>query len=215
MSVDMIMYEVQKLDEDDRALLKGTVVDEVECPDEDWCYKFYPKSDVDRNPERYSEIIKCARTIELRKIVTDSKQCYIDHGLPVDAQNWSSSYTHWGITVRWDGKSISIPREALQRYSREKTEIFYGVKRKYIDADISSYMCRDLMEQMQKAYGIDLSYHPHRLTKETAQLIWKYLLTVYDAGDLYPTEDRISLMCEITKCMLDEDERKVFLEFQD
>ena len=55
MSVDMLMYEVQKLDEDDRTLLKGTIVDEVECPDEGSGYQGFAGEYVEPDSE---ELVK-------------------------------------------------------------------------------------------------------------------------------------------------------------
>lgn len=215
MSVDMIMYRVAKLDEDDRALLRDAIVDEVACVDADWEYKFYLQADVEREPERHSEIIQQARKLELRRIVTNAKQCYIDHGMPADVKYYSSSYTPWGITVRWGDRSISIPRETLNYYSREEIAVYYGIKRQRVDAELSNWTARMMMTELEDALKTDLSYRPHRLDKETAEIMCKVLLKTHDEGDLYPSDENMNFMLELMRILVSDDDDKVFIEFQD
>lgn len=215
MSVSMIMYKVEKLDEDDRRMLNGGHIEEVACLDGDWEYKFYSKEEVDRNPERFSEILKFARPVELRRTITNHRQCYIDHGMPEDVKYYSSSYRPWGIVLNFNNKNISIPRETLDRYSREETCQYFGYKRLCIEADLSNWYARQLINTLEEKLKLDLSYHPLRVEREVVEEIWRTLLKTYDEGDLYPSDDLLSFMCETMRCMLGDGEEKVFIEFQD
>lgn len=216
MSVSVIAYKVRRLADNELAKLKGTHVDELDtaCTDGECEYKAYPAEDVEKHPERFAEIMAYVKPVEMRRTVVDHKQCYIDNGLPADAKYYSSSYRSWGIVIQFDGKSISIPRENLDHYSREETGTYYVYKREYVDADVSDWCARMLMEELSKALNVDLSYHPHHMTKKTVEIISKVLIKEYDEGSLYSSEELLAFMVQMMKVNVGVD-KKVFLEFQD
>lgn len=216
MSVSVIVYKVAKLDDQDIRLLANKHVDDIEtlCPQETWEYKAYLKEEVDKTPDRFADIMKFMKPIELRRTIVDHKQCYIDNGLPAEAKYYSVSYRPWGFVISFDGKNISIPRETLDHYSREEVNTFYVYKREYIDADVSDWVARTMMDNLEQASKLDLSYHPYPLDKNVATSISKCLSQEYDDGDLYASEEILAFMMLLLKVFIGEC-KKVFMEFQD
>ena len=103
----------------------------------------------------------------------------------------------------------------MDRYSREETCQYFGYKRLCIEADLSDWYARQLINTLEEKLKLDLSYHPLRVEREVVEEIWRTLLKTYDESDLYPSDDLLSFMCETMRCMLGDGEEKVFIEFQD
>ena len=216
MSVDMIMYRVNKLAGRDLIALSNAHYDEIDnlCPDEDWEYKAYLKIDVDENPDRFSEILKYMRPMTLRRTITDYKQCYIDHGMPADTSFYSCSHHSYEIVLRWDNNMIRIPKDKREKYTHEEETEYYVTKRQNFDGDVSNYMARTLIKVIEAEFGGDYSYRPCQLNKSMAERLTRAILKEYDNGEIYSIDEMMSFIMELMRTFVDS-QKRLFIEFQD
>lgn len=216
MSVDILMYKVNKLTGDDMNVLRGQHIDNLDslCNDDNWEYKAYSQDEIEKDPNRFSEILKYAKPIGMRRTITDYRQCYIDHGMPEDTKSYCCSWHPNGVTLKFDDKAIYIDEDTLERYSHEEDCTYYVYRRKYIDIDVSNWFARTIMGCLEKEYDCDLSYHPHYLTKKTADIISKTLVKNYEDGEMYIGSEMTDFIMELLRA-LTAPEKRMFIEFQD
>ena len=216
MSVDILMYKVNKLTGDDMNVLRGQHIDNLDslCNGDNWEYKAYSQDEIDKDPNRFSEILKYAKPIGMRRTITDYRQCYIDNGMPADIKSYGCRWHPDGVVLTFDDRRIHIDSDTIAQYSREEDCTYYIFKRMHIDADVSNWLARQIKESLEKVYGYDFSYHPHYLTKKSADIICEELIKSYNDGELYADEYTFGFIMQIMK-VLTKPEKRVFLEFQD
>ena len=215
MSVDVILYKVNKPTIRERDKINGIHINDLNSDNnEDWEYKYFSQDDYNQNPTKFSEIMKFTQKVSMIRTITDYKRCFIDYGMPEDVNMYGYSYGEYDIKLSFADKVIYIPREALLKYSHDEITVYYVYKYWPISVDVPSWYAKTWVKAIEKEYDIDLSYHPHELTKQFATIISELIYKEYETGGLcldeYLAEFMVYLLQALTKA-----DKKLFIEFQD
>lgn len=215
MSVDVILYKVSKPTVREKNKIDGIHIDDLNLDNnESWEYKYFSQDDYDKNPTRFSDIMKYTQRVSMIRTITDYKRCFIDHGMPEDVNMYGYSYGEYDIKLSFADKVIYIPKDALLKYSHDETTVYYIYKYRYIDVDIPSWYAKTWIKELEKKYKIDLSYHPHELTKQFASIISDAIWKEYNTGSLCLDKYLAEFMVYLLQALTNPD-KKLFIEFQD
>lgn len=215
MSVDAILYKVDKPTVREKNKLNSIHIDNLNADSSgNWEYKYFSQDELDKEPSRFVEIIKYTQRVKMVRTVTDYKQCFIDHGMPADICGYSFSHGEYDLRLSFDDKTIFISKDILSKYSHDETIVYYVYKYWPISVDVPSWYAKTWVKAIEKEYDIDLSYHPHELTKQFATIISELIYKEYETGGLcldeYLAEFMVYLLQALTKA-----DKKLFIEFQD
>ena len=217
MSVDILMYKVHPLTQDELNEIRNRDLYDV---NELGGYELrtYPFEEMTERPARFEQVKDYMRTVELMHTTTDYKACAIAHDMPVDTNSYSICHNYGGgVAVSFNGGYLRLTRDDLDEFTTTTKKTFHVMKRECLDVDVDNWVARELMIKMAKELGgdntSDLSYVPIRLTAENCRIISKALVDAYDRDELYPNTSLAEFMIELLRAMQGPDS-DVFIEFQ-
>lgn len=217
MSVDIIMYKVQTLTEDELRRICCMNVNDLDEID-GWELKAYSLEDLEKNPMRFEHIKPFLRIVELMYTRTDYRSCFEANGMPKDVNCYSVRHTGGEAIVSYNDKTLRISTDELEKFTTTKSNTYYVVKRKTIESDVSNWAARTLMNELETKLNsekqLDLSYAPIILAPINCKIIGQAIVDMYDSDDLYPSTDLAQFTIEIMRAMF-KDGENVFIEFQD
>ena len=98
MSVDVILYKVNKPTIRERDKIKGIHINDLNSDNnEDWEYKYFSQDDYNQNPTKFSEIMKFTQKVSMIRTITDYKRCFVDYGMPENIDVYGYSYGTYDI----------------------------------------------------------------------------------------------------------------------
>lgn len=216
MSVDIVVYKMQPLSDDELKRIGGMDVYDVNEID-DWDVKAFSLEEISERPKRFEHIKDFLRTVELLHTKRDFKACCIAHGMPAETKTYSYKYVNDGYDVRFDDKQIRITQDDLNAFATTKMKKFYVAKRKLVNADIdwsARALMKALEETVKEEQDVDLSYIPIHLNNDNCELLCKTLVKLYDENELFLDSHFAEFMIELMRAMYNP-ENNVFIEFQD
>ena len=218
MSVDILMYKVQLLHDDEVRKITGMNVSDLEELD-GWEIRAYSDEEMSREPERFMYIKRFMSMVEMLHTRTDYRACCVAHGMPEETKSYSICHNYGGgCMVSFDGGYIRLTREDLDEFTTTESKMYGIVKRKSIDVDISNWLARSLMNELEGKLDYDrkndLSYFPVPINGKTRELVYKSLIKLYDKDELYPDSELAVFMLELMRAAYKTDD-SVFIEFQD
>ena len=216
MSIDIVMYRVGQVSEDELKSVHLTDVNELDELD-NWSVKAYSEDDVNSKPERFEHIKPFMKKVELRRTRTDYRACFVAHGMPKETTSYSFQSMGHGCTAYFGNQLHHFTRADLDEFTTTTNETYYILKRKYIDVDVINGMARTLMKTLERVVDDgrhnDLSYMSIPLNRENCEVICNKLVQMYDEEALYPTSDLAQFMIEVARAMYATDD-DTFIEFQ-
>ena len=218
MSVDAIVYKVQPLTNEELQKICGMNVADLNELGE-WVIKEYSQKEMSDNPRRFEHIKPFLKPVELLYTRTDYKACCVAHGMPEETSSYAICHNYGsGCIVSFEGGSIRLTLDDLDEFTTTQSATYYVVKRKSIDAELSNWFARSLLneleEKIEENKSVDLSYAPIHLNAENCKLICESLVKLYDEDELFPEADLARFMIEIMRGIYNPD-GEVFIEFQD
>jgi hypothetical protein len=216
MSVDIIMYKVQALTDDELRQIRDINVADLNTID-DCELKEYSADEA--SLARLKHIMPYVRPIRMTHTQTDYKACCIANGMPKETSSYSMCHHYGGgCTVSFDGGYIRLTADDLEKFTTTEPRHYYVIKRKHIDADVDGWVARTLMTELKNALNAgddsDLSYTPIQLNRENCEILCKTLVNMYDQEELYPNAEFGKFMLELMRAMYSYADN-VFIEFQD
>lgn len=206
MSVDLIMYRLQKLNADDIQKITGMNIFDLNGID-DCGLKAYSAQEVETG-QMFERLKNLLVPVELLHTTTDYKGCFVAHGMPEDIQSYSWCYNSYlcRYTVIFGGISFHVTREDMEKFIKTEKKLFYVVKQKHIDVDIDGWLAKTLRDYLDEE-----CYMPIRLDDTVCQKISSELIRLYDEGELYANTNLVPFLIELMRTKRDSD---IFIEFQ-
>jgi hypothetical protein len=215
MSIDVLMYKVQPLTENEfREMIRVDVNDLDEI--DGWQINAYSFEEMSERPERFEHVRDYMQEVELMHTITDYKACAIAHGMPANTSCYSYTILSHKVVFLYNGCELEVAKADLDKFTTTTKETFYVLKRNCIDVDVDGWIARTLMKALEECGGsenTDLSYVPIHLNAQTCDKLCKILVDLHDKDELYPNAELAKFMLELMRAMCHQDD--VFIEFQD
>ena len=217
MSIDILMYKVQPINDDELVKISGMNVNDLDSRLGEYQVKAYSLEEMSQNPARFKQIKQYMRDIELLHTTTDYRACCVAHGMPAEITSYSFCHHYGaGITVSFEGGHFRLTAKDLDEFTKTENKTYCVLKRKCIDADVDGWVARALMKALKECddeENADLSYVPIHLNAQTCNKLCKIIVDLYDQDELYPNAELAKFMLELMRAMCHQDD--VFIEFQD
>lgn len=154
MGLDMYMYKIEKLTEDEASLLVGLSTRDI-APR----YHYIDKDTFDEWPDMYSDLIPFICEIPVIATMFNQKACFEAHGISERDELCGSFYSHdragWSFA---SGAKIEIDRAEYESYFYEQEVLIYVFKSKEV-------------AYWRKAYDLDDFLQNARIICRTRQMI--------------------------------------------
>jgi hypothetical protein len=142
MGLDMYVYRMQKISDEDVAHLLGQHVDTI-----DGKYTFFSKSDFDERAEMYGDLVPIVTQVEMVQTLFDYKRCFEDNRMNEDdicGSHFSQESVGWMLR---DGRHVELTREQYNTYLYEANVDMYVLFGDMVAYWRKSYDLHDFLEK--------------------------------------------------------------------
>lgn len=176
---------------------------------------YYREDTMQSRANNLCELLPCLTPISMKETICDRDRCFRDMGLPDGLKSMCASYGHNFVRVSYqdngENKTIEIPNEKLHEYEHEEEYVFYLCHKEYIDADVTSYVAKTIMEKLNTITGRTIStYSPHKLSQQESFKLARELAQDVKNEDIYISDNE--LIGILTTLLLNDGE--VFVVFE-
>jgi hypothetical protein len=149
MGLDMYMYKIEKLTEEEAAVLDGLAIRDIETK-----YRCIDKLAFDSNPDKYGDLIPFIREIHAIDSIFDEAACFKAHGINYYHDEVCGGYQDYD-TISWifsSGSKVEIDRAEYDSYCHEQEIVVYVFKSKNVAYWRKFYELDDFLQRERIVY---------------------------------------------------------------